>query len=113
MDCIFCKIDKGEIPSTKIYEDDHVFAIPDIAPKAPVHALIIPKKHIPSLIETAEEDLHLFTHIHRAAQEVARIEGVAESGFRVVNNCGKDGAQEVLHIHYHLLGGKPLGHIVP
>ncbi|WJH33026.1 histidine triad nucleotide-binding protein [Paenibacillus aurantius] len=109
MDCIFCKIVKGEIPSNKIYEDEHVMAFHDIQPAAPVHALIIPKKHIATMNDAGEEDWKVIGDIHRAAQHIAKELGVAETGYRLVNNCGKDAGQVVFHIHYHLLGGKKLG----
>jgi histidine triad (HIT) family protein len=112
-DCIFCKIINGDIPSQKVYEDDRVFAFRDITPQAPVHVLIIPKKHIASVNDAADEDFGLFADIHRAAQIIAREEGIADTGYRLINNCGPDSGQEVFHIHYHLLGGKRLGHLVP
>lgn len=111
-DCIFCKIIEGTIPSQKVYENDHVLAFRDITPQAPVHVLIIPKKHVASVNDVADKDFELFAHIHRAAQTIAKQEGVAESGYRLINNCGKDSGQVVFHIHYHLLGGKPLGPLV-
>ncbi|WP_409341335.1 histidine triad nucleotide-binding protein [Paenibacillus sp. MBLB4367] len=109
MDCIFCKIIEGSIPSKKIYEDDEVLAFHDIQPAAAAHALIIPKKHIATMNDAGEEDWHLIGRVHRAAQIVAKELGVAESGYRLINNCGKDGGQIVFHIHYHLLGGEKLG----
>lgn len=112
-DCIFCKIVNGGIPSKKVYENDQVYAFHDISPQASTHVLIIPKKHIETVMDVTPEDQHLFTDIHLAAQEIARQEGVAESGFRLINNCGKDGGQEVFHVHYHLLGGQHLGRLVP
>lgn len=108
-DCIFCQIVAGKIPSNKVYEDEEVIAFHDIAPKAPVHVLIIPRKHIPTMADVTEEDLPLIAAIHRAALTVARDLGVAETGFRLVNNCKEDGGQEVFHLHYHLLGGTRLG----
>jgi histidine triad (HIT) family protein len=109
MDCIFCKIIEGSIPSSKIYEDEHVLAFHDIQPAAPVHALIIPKKHIATMNDASGDDFVLIGRIHEAAQTVARKLGIAESGYRLVNNCGKDGGQVVFHIHYHLMGGEKLG----
>ncbi|GIP35839.1 histidine triad nucleotide-binding protein [Paenibacillus sp. J2TS4] len=109
MDCIFCKIVEGSIPANKIYEDDTVLAFHDIQPAAPVHALIIPKKHIAAMKDVREEDLPLIADIHRAAQKVAKELGVDESGYRLLNNCGKNAGQVVFHIHYHLLGGAKLG----
>lgn len=109
MDCIFCKIVEGSIPSKKVYENEHVIAFHDIQPAAPVHILIIPKKHIASMNDVAPEDWHLLGEIHKAAQEIAKEQGVAESGYRLVNNCGPDSGQIVFHIHYHLLAGEKLG----
>lgn len=107
-DCIFCKIVADEIPSRKVYQDEQVVAFHDIAPKAPVHILIIPRKHIPTMADVTEEDLPLMGAIHRAAIHIAREQGIAENGFRLVNNCKGDGGQEVYHLHYHLLGGAKL-----
>jgi histidine triad (HIT) family protein len=108
MDCIFCKIVNGELPSKKVYEDDHVLAFHDINPIAPVHVLVVPKKHIPSILDVTEEDVPYIGAIHFAIQKVAKELGVAEEGFRVVNNCGKHGQQTVFHIHYHVIGGRQL-----
>lgn len=107
-DCIFCKIIKGDIPSNKVYEDEHVVSFHDISPLAPVHVLTIPKKHIPSLLEIGEEDKELIGHIHLVLQKVAKQLGVDESGFRVVTNIGEHGQQTVKHLHYHLIGGRQL-----
>ena len=107
-DCLFCKIVKGEIPCTKVYEDDKVFSFKDIDPKAPVHILIVPKKHISSLNEITEEDSELIAYIFTVIKKLAKELGVAESGYRVVSNCGEDGGQSVSHIHFHLLGGRTL-----
>jgi histidine triad (HIT) family protein len=112
-DCIFCKIIEGQIPSTKVYEDDKVLAFLDIMPAAPVHILIIPKKHFASLNDASEEDWTVIGHIHKVAQHIAKEQGVAESGYRLVNNCGPDSGQIVFHLHMHLLAGEklaPLGH---
>jgi histidine triad (HIT) family protein len=108
MDCIFCKIAEGAIPSKKVFENEHVLAFHDINPGAPVHVLIIPKKHIPTMNDVADEDLALIGEIHRAARNIAREMGIAESGYRLSNNCNKDGGQEVFHLHYHLMGGAKL-----
>ncbi|MEA2101462.1 MAG: histidine triad nucleotide-binding protein [Thermodesulfobacteriota bacterium] len=105
-ECIFCKIIKGEIPSTKVYEDATVFAFDDIEPMAPVHTLIVPKKHIETLNDLSE--IHIWDAMLKAAQEIARIKGVEDSGYRTVINCGKDGTQIVTHLHMHLLGGRLL-----
>ena len=109
MDCIFCKIAEGVIPSQKVYENEHIFAFRDIEPQAPVHILIIPKKHIPSVQEMKVEDLPVMGEIHRGAQKIATQLGVAESGYRLLNNCGQDAGQVVFHVHYHLLAGEKLG----
>ncbi|TVY09659.1 histidine triad nucleotide-binding protein [Paenibacillus cremeus] len=109
MDCIFCKIVEGTIPSKKVFENEHVIAFHDIQPAANVHTLIIPKKHIADMNGVEEADLFLIGEIHRAAQQIAREQGVSESGYRLVNNCGKDSGQVVFHLHYHLLGGEKLG----
>lgn len=108
MDCIFCKIIKGEIPAKKVFEDEHVLAFHDINPIAPVHVLTIPKKHIGSVLEIAEEDKDLIGHLHLALQKVAKETGTAESGFRVISNTGEHGQQTVHHLHYHLIGGRQL-----
>ncbi|MCR8845802.1 histidine triad nucleotide-binding protein [Paenibacillus sp. SC116] len=112
MDCIFCKIIEGTLPSKKVYETEQVVAFHDIQPKAPIHIVIIPKKHIPTMNDLQKEDYALLGDIHEAAQQIAKELGVAESGYRLVNNCNKDSGQIVFHIHYHLLGGEPLGDIV-
>ena len=103
-DCIFCKIAKGEIPVAKVYEDDEVFAFKDINPKAPVHFLIIPKKHLASLAHADAGDAALLGKMLALAPRLAREQG-AENGFRVVINTGRDGGQEVAHLHMHILGG--------
>lgn len=112
MDCLFCKIVNGDIPSKKVLENDRVLVFHDIQPAAPVHVLIIPKKHMASMNEVAQEDLGLIADIHQAAQEAARELGIADSGYRLINNCGRDGEQTVHHLHYHLLGGARLGALV-
>lgn len=108
-DCIFCKIIRQEIPSEVVYEDDDILAFKDIYPAAPVHILIIPKKHIASVNEITEEDVKIIGNIFLVIKRLATDLGVAESGYRVVTNIGRDGGQEVGHLHYHLLAGKPLG----
>ena len=105
-DCLFCKISKGEIPSTKVYEDDEVLAFKDINPIAPVHILVIPKKHIKSLVEL--DDDVLLAHIFKVIKQVAKEQGVEESGYRVVTNIGENGGQAVKHLHFHILGGTKL-----
>lgn len=107
-DCIFCKIIKGEIPSNKVYEDNDIIAFKDINPIAPVHILVVPKKHISSLNEIEENDELLIGKIFTTIKKIAK-ENNLENGYRVINNCGKDGRQEVMHIHFHLIGGKKLG----
>ena len=109
MDCLFCKIINKEVPSDIVYEDDEVLAFKDIHPAAPVHVLVIPKKHISALTELQKEDKALIGKIYTCINEVAKKVGVFESGYRVIVNCGKDGCQEVKHLHFHLLGGKKLG----
>ena len=104
-DCLFCKIIAGDIPADKVYEDEEFLAFRDIAPKAPVHILVVPKKHISSLEESQEEDAPLLGRLQLVLKNIARDQGVAASGYRIVNNCGRDAGQVVFHIHYHLLGG--------
>lgn len=108
-DCIFCKIAAGELPSEIIYEDDDIIAFKDVNPVAPVHVLLIPKKHIPTLTDLEDEDVELIGRLHLAAAKVAEKMGVFEKGFRLVNNCRDDGGQVVYHLHFHLLGGKNMG----
>lgn len=107
-DCIFCKIIAGEIPGEMVYQDDKVIAINDIDPKAPVHILIIPKEHIPSLIEVNENNNDIVSHVFMVAKQLAITNGIAQKGFRVVNNCGEEGGQSVGHIHFHLMGGRSM-----
>ena len=108
-DCIFCKIAQGEIPSTKVYEDDQVLAFRDLDPQAPEHVLVIPKKHIASVLALRAEDRELAGHLlTEAIPEIARSLGVDINGFRLVTNTGSDGGQTVEHLHFHLLGGRPL-----
>ena len=108
-DCLFCKIVKGEIPSTKVYEDDDVLAFRDINPVAPVHILVIPNKHITKLTDLSVEDELLVGKIFTTINKIAVQEGFAEEGFRVITNCGENGGQVVMHIHFHVLAGKKLG----
>ncbi len=107
MDCLFCKIIAGEIPSTKIYENEWVYAFADIDPKAPFHAIIVPKKHIVSAADITAENSGLIAKIFEAVAQIAREQNL-EKGFRVVNNCGEDGGQTVGHIHFHLLARRNL-----
>ena len=108
MDCIFCQIVAGKIPSEILYQDEEVIAFRDINPQAPIHLVIIPKRHIPSLTHLSEEDLTLMGHMVNIANQLARREGIAESGYRLAINCGKEGGQLVPHLHMHLLGGRRL-----
>ena len=106
-DCLFCKIVKGEIPSTKVYEDAEVYAFLDIDPQAPFHAIIIPKQHIVSAAEIDETNSQVISKVFEAAAKIAKQENL-ENGFRIVNNCGADGGQTVGHIHFHLLARRNL-----
>lgn len=108
-DCIFCKIIRKEIPSDIVYEDEEIIAFKDIQPAAPIHILVIPKKHIPSLVELEKEDEALIGKIYTVINKIAEQQGVKEKGYRVIVNCGKDGGQEVEHLHFHLLAGTKLG----
>ena len=108
-DCLFCKIAAGQIPSTKVYEDEQALAFRDIAPQAPVHVLVIPKKHVSGWYDAKDEDDALLAHLMRVAAKVAELEGIVDSGFRVVSNCGADAQQTVKHLHLHVLGGKAMG----
>jgi len=107
-DCLFCKIIEGKIPSTKVYEDDKVLCFKDISPEAPVHVLVIPKKHISSLNELTLEDEEIIGHIFIIIGKIAKELGIAESGYRVVSNCNEDAGQTVPHVHFHVMGGKKL-----
>ena len=108
MDCIFCKLAHKEIPTEILYEDDYVVAFPDQNPQAPVHVLIIPKKHISSMNAVTVEYSEILMHVVMAAQKIAQDKGIAERGYRLVNNCGKEGGQTVGHLHFHLLGGRDM-----
>ena len=105
--CIFCKIINGEIPSNKVYEDDTILAFYDIEPQAPVHVIIIPKEHITSANAITEENSKVVAYIFEKIPEIAKKLGIFESGYRIINNCGKDGGQTVEHIHFHMMGGRP------
>ena len=107
-DCIFCKIIKGDIPCTKVYEDDAVLAFDDIHPMSPVHVIIIPKKHIATLMDVDTNTDIITGRLIAAAQKVAIMKNVADGGFRTVVNCNADGGQVVFHLHMHLLGGRKL-----
>jgi histidine triad (HIT) family protein len=108
-DCIFCKIGAGKIGANVVHNSERLFAFRDINPQAPVHILVIPKKHIARLSAVTESDFPLVVEIHRVIQELAKKENLVGDGFRVVINDGKNGGQTVDHLHYHLLGGRRLG----
>ena len=105
--CLFCKIIAGDIPSTKVYEDEIVLAFRDIAPQAPTHILVIPKAHIGSVAEITGDNSNVVAHIFQVIPAIAKAEGL-EGGYRVVSNCGDDAGQTVHHLHFHILGGKKL-----
>lgn len=106
MDCIFCKISRGEIPAKILFQDDQVVAFADVNPQAPVHHIIIPKRHIATLNELKSDDLALLGHMIHTAQSLAQEEKIAQEGYRIVMNCNAAGGQTVFHIHLHLLGGR-------
>ncbi len=108
-DCIFCRIAAGEIPAAVVYRDEHVLAFRDIDPQAPMHVLVVPRRHIPSLELAADADRELLGRLLQGASAAARAEGYAESGYRAVLNVGADGGQLVPHVHVHVLGGRQLG----
>ena len=108
-DCLFCKIIKGEVPSQKVYEDEEILAFKDIHPAAPIHILVIPKKHIDSLAQMQVEDEEMIGKIYHVINQIAEEQGFKEKEHRVIVNCGKDGGKEVMHLHFHLLAGKSLG----
>lgn len=107
MDCLFCKILSGEIPSACVYSDDYVYAFRDINPQAPVHILIVPREHIGSADEITAENSAYVAHVFEAIPKIAAAEGL-QNGYRVITNCGEDGCQSVRHLHFHLVGGKKL-----
>ena len=109
-DCLFCKIVKGEIPSTVVYQDEQVMAFRDINPVAPTHILVIPKKHIASTNEVSEEDEQLLGHMLTVVKPITDKEGITESGYRLMINTGKDANQVVFHLHLHILGGHRMRH---
>ena len=108
LDCLFCKIIAGEIPSTKVYEDDDFFAFRDINPQAPTHVLIIPRRHVERITDASEADAELLGRMQLLANKIAQQEGIVSGGFRTVLNCGEGAGQSVWHIHLHLLGGRPM-----
>lgn len=107
MDCLFCKIAAGEIPSTKVYEDDLIFAFRDIAPQAPTHILVIPKEHIQSVNEITPDNSNIVSHIFEIIPKIAAEEGL-DKGYRVVSNIGEQGQQSVPHLHFHIIGGRDM-----
>jgi len=107
-DCLFCRMASGEMPVDKLHDDDHLFAIRDINPRAPVHFMVIPKEHIPTLAELTDGQAPLLYRMVAVAREIAAEEGIAERGYRVVINCGREGGQAVFHLHMHVLGGRTL-----
>ncbi len=109
MDCIFCKIISGEIPADRVLETDEILAFHDIHPAAPVHVLIVPKKHVDSIQALSAETLPLVMPLHAAIREVAERTGIAGKGYRVISNIGEGAGQTVMHLHYHVLGGRKLG----
>ena len=107
-DCLFCKIGSGQIPAKVVLQDDEVLAFDDVNPQAPVHVLVIPKRHVAALNEAGAGDQALLGRLLEAAALVARKKGIAEAGYRVVANTGRDGGQTVFHLHLHVLGGRPM-----
>lgn len=107
-DCLFCRIIKGEIPSKKVFEDDRIFGIEDINPQAPVHLLLMPKRHLSTLLDVQTDDHELMGSVFSAANRLAKEKKIDRSGFRVVVNCGAGAGQSVFHIHFHLLGGRSM-----
>ena len=107
MDCIFCKIIAGDIPSTKVYEDELVYAFRDINPQAPTHILVVPKAHLSGMNDVTAENSAVVAHIFEVIPGIAKAEGL-DGGYRVVSNCGADAGQTVFHLHFHILGGKEL-----
>ena len=107
-DCIFCKIINGDIPCSKVYEDDKILAFDDIQPMAPVHVIIIPKMHIATFMDIDDKDIDVTNNLISVAQKVARIKKISDRGFRTVINCNAEGGQVVFHLHMHLLGGRKL-----
>ena len=107
-DCLFCKIIAGDIPSTKVYEDENVFAFRDINPQAPVHILVVPKQHIACAADITAENSAVVAHVFESIAKIAKAEGL-DSGYRVINNCGENAGQTVPHLHFHVLAGKVMG----
>jgi histidine triad (HIT) family protein len=113
MTTLFEKIVAGEIPANIVHKDERVTAFRDISPQAPVHVLIVPNKPIPTVNDVSEEDERTLGHMFVVARDIAKAEGIAENGFRLIVNCNKDGGQVVYHLHMHLVGGAPLGRMLP
>ena len=111
-ECLFCKIVKGEIPSTLVYQDEQVLAFRDINPVAPTHILVIPRKHILNINDVSTDDEQLLGHMLTVVKPIAEQEGITESGYRLIINCNQHGGQEVYHLHLHLVGGRPLGRML-
>ena len=107
--CVFCKIINKEISSDIVYEDDEIIAFKDINPATPIHILVVPKKHIETVLDVKKEDSELIAHIYQVINKVARDNNFADDGFRVITNCGRDSGQEVMHIHFHILAGTKMG----
>lgn len=107
-DCIFCKIVSGEIPSTKVYEDNDVIAFKDLNPQAPIHILVVPKKHYANVLDVEEND-NIIAKIYNAINKIAKQENFEKDGFRIINNCGENAGQTVMHMHFHIIAGKKLG----
>lgn len=107
-DCIFCKIANGEIPTTKVYEDESVVAFNDLNPQAPIHILVIPKKHYSNVLDVEKND-NIISKIYNAINIIAEQQGFKKEGFRVINNCGENAGQTVMHMHFHIIAGKKLG----
>ena len=108
-DCLFCRIAAGEIPANLVFSDDRVVAFEDIAPQAPTHIIVIPRRHIPTLLDISDKDQDLIGYMHTVINKIAHEKSLSEDGFRLVTNCKKSAGQEVFHIHIHMLGGRSFG----
>ena len=111
MDCVFCRIASGEIPSDVVYKDDQIVAFSDINAKAPTHILVVPRKHIETVAHLTDDDTMLAGHLIAVANRLAKEQGISAKGYRLIINCGADGGQEVPHLHLHLLGGRQMGNL--
>lgn len=109
MDCLFCKIRDGQLPAKIVHEDERCIAFRDINPQAPLHALVVPRKHIPTLLDLTPDDNALVGHLHQVAVKLAQEAGYGDEGFRTVFNCGRAAGQSVWHIHLHVMAGRPFG----